>query len=89
MSRIKTIEDLLDVINEIDYPLTVVRTGKLIDEYIYDTDNFFVVIDTERLGEVVIFDSLFVKVKNEEVSPEWSDVEDLIEALLKTAMRVK
>lgn len=47
------------------------------------------VIDTERLGEVVIFDSLFVKVKNEEVSPEWTDVEDLIEALLKTAMRVK
>ena len=89
MSRIKTIEDLLDVINEIDYPLTVVKTGKLTDEYIYDSDNFFVVIDTERLGEVVIFDSLFVKVKNEEVSPEWSDVEDLIEALLKTAMRVK
>lgn len=89
MSRIKTIEDLLDVINEIDYPLTVVKTGKLTDEYIYDTDNFFVVIDTERLGEVVIFDSLFVKVKNEEVSPEWTDVEDLIEALLKTAMRVK
>lgn len=89
MSRIKTIEDLLDVINEIEYPLTVVRTGKLTDEYIYDSDNFFVVIDTERLGEVVIFDSLFVKVKNEEVSPEWSDVEDLIEALLKTAMRVK
>lgn len=89
MSRIKTIEDLLDVINEIDYPLTVVKTGKLTDEYIYDTDNFFVVIDTERLGEVVIFDSLFVKVKNEEVSPEWSDVEDLIEALLKTAMKVK
>lgn len=89
MSRIKTIEDLLDVINEIEYPLTVVKTGKLTDEYIYDTDNFFVVIDTERLGEVVIFDSLFVKVKNEEVSPEWSDVEDLIEALLKTAMRVK
>ncbi len=89
MSRIKTIEDLLDVINEIEYPLTVVKTGKLTDEYIYDTDNFFVVIDTERLGEVVIFDSLFVKVKNEEVSPEWSDVEDLIEALLKTAMKVK
>lgn len=89
MSRIKTIEDLLDVINEIEYPLTVVKTGKLTDEYIYDADNFFVVIDTERLGEVVIFDSLFVKVKNEEVSPEWSDVEDLIEALLKTAMRVK
>jgi len=89
MSRIKTIEDLLDVINEIEYPLTVVKTGKLTDEYIYDTDNFFVVIDTERLGEVIIFDSLFVKVKNEEVSPEWSDVEDLIEALLKTAMRVK
>ena len=89
MSRIKTIEDLLDVINEIDYPLTVVKTGKLTDEYIYDSDNFFVVIDTERLGEVVIFDSLFVKVKNEEVSPEWSDVEDLIEALLKTAMKVK
>ncbi len=89
MSRIKTIEDLLDVINEIEYPLTVVKTGKLTDEYIYDSDNFFVVIDTERLGEVVIFDSLFVKVKNEEVSPEWSDVEDLIEALLKTAMRVK
>ena len=89
MSRIKTIEDLLDVINEIEYPLTVVKTGKLTDEYIYDTDNFFVVIDTERLGEVVIFDSLFVKVKNEEVSPEWTDVEDLIEALLKTAMRVK
>lgn len=89
MSRIKTIEDLLDVINEIEYPLTVVNTGKLTDEYIYDTDNFFVVIDTERLGEVVIFDSLFVKVKNEEVSPEWSDVEDLIEALLKTAMKVK
>lgn len=89
MSRIKTIEDLLDVINEIEYPLTVVRTGKLTDEYIYDSDNFFVVIDTERLGEVVIFDSLFVKVKNEEVSPEWSDVEDLIEALLKTAMNVK
>ena len=89
MSRIKTIEDLLDVINEIEYPLTVVKTGKLTDEYIYDTDNFFVVIDTERIGEVVIFDSLFVKVKNEEVSPEWSDVEDLIEALLKTAMRVK
>ena len=89
MSRSKTIEDLLDVINEIEYPLTVVKTGKLTDEYIYDTDNFFVVIDTERLGEVIIFDSLFVKVKNEEVSPEWSDVEDLIEALLKTAMRVK
>ena len=89
MSRIKTIEDLLDVINEIEYPLTVVKTGKLTDEYIYDTDNFFVVIDTERLGEVVILDSLFVKVKNEEVSPEWSDVEDLIEALLKTAMKVK
>lgn len=89
MSRIKTIEDLLDVINEIEYPLTVVKTGKLTDEYIYDTDNFFVLIDTERLGEVVIFDSLFVKVKNEEVSPEWSDVEDLIEALLKTAMKVK
>ena len=89
MSRIKTIEDLLDVINEIEYPLTVVKTGKLTDEYIYDSDNFFVVIDTERLGEVVIFDSLFVKVKNEEVSPEWYDVEDLIEALLKTAMRVK
>jgi hypothetical protein len=89
MSRIKTIEDLLDVINEIEYPLTVVKTGKLTDEYIYDTDNFFVVIDTERLGEVVIFDSLFVKVKNEEVSPEWTDVEDLIEALLKTAMKVK
>lgn len=89
MSRIKTIEDLLDVINEIEYPLTVVKTGKLTDEYIYDSDNFFVVIDTERLGEVVIFDSLFVKVKNEEVSPEWTDVEDLIEALLKTAMRVK
>ena len=89
MSRIKTIEDLLDVINEIEYPLTVVKTGKLTDEYIYDTDNLFVVIDTERLGEVVIFDSLFVKVKNEEVSPEWSDVEDLIEALLKTAMKVK
>ena len=89
MSRIKTIEDLLDVINEIEYSLTVVKTGKLTDEYIYDSDNFFVVIDTERLGEVVIFDSLFVKVKNEEVSPEWSDVEDLIEALLKTAMRVK
>ena len=89
MSRIKTIEDLLDVINEIEYPLTVVKTGKLTDEYIYDTDNFFVVIDTERLGEVIIFDSLFVKVKNEEVSPEWSDVEDLIEALLKTAMKVK
>lgn len=89
MSRIKTIEDLLDVINEIEYPLTVVKTGKLTDEYIYDTDNFFVVIDTERLGEVVIFDSLFVKVKNEEVSPEWSDVEDLIEALLKTALKVK
>lgn len=89
MSRIKTIEDLLDVINEIEYQLTVVKTGKLTDEYIYDTDNFFVVIDTERLGEVVIFDSLFVKVKNEEVSPEWSDVEDLIEALLKTAMKVK
>lgn len=89
MSRIKTIEDLLDVINEIEYPLTMVKTGKLTDEYIYDTDNFFVVIDTERLGEVVIFDSLFVKVKNEEVSPEWSDVEDLIEALLKTAMKVK
>ena len=89
MSRIKTIEDLLDVINEIEYPLTVVKTGKLTDEYIYDSDNFFVVIDTERLGEVVIFDSLFVKVKNEEVSPEWSDVEELIEALLKTAMRVK
>ena len=89
MSRIKTIEDLLDVINEIEYTLTVVKTGKLTDEYIYDTDNFFVVIDTERLGEVVIFDSLFVKVKNEEVSPEWSDVEDLIEALLKTAMKVK
>lgn len=89
MSRIKTIEDLLDVINDIEYPLTVVKTGKLTDEYIYDTDNFFVVIDTERLGEVVIFDSLFVKVKNEEVSPEWSDVEDLIEALLKTAMKVK
>ena len=89
MSRIKTIEDLLDVINEIEYPLTVVKTGKLTDEYIYDTDNFFVVIDTERLGEVVIFDSLFVKVKNEEVSPEWIDVEDLIEALLKTAMKVK
>ena len=69
MSRIKTIEDLLDVINEIEYPLTVVKTGKLTDEYIYDTDNLFVVIDTERLGEVVIFDSLFVKVKNEEVSP--------------------
>ena len=89
MSRIKTIEDLLDAINEIEYPLTVVKTGKLTDEYIYDSDNFFVVIDTERLGEVVIFDSLFVKVKNEEVSPEWSDVEDLIEALLKTAMKVK
>ena len=89
MSRIKTVEDLLDVINEIEYPLTVVKTGKLTDEYIYDTDNFFVVIDTERLGEVVIFDSLFVKVKNEEVSPEWTDVEDLIEALLKTAMKVK
>jgi len=89
MSRIKTIEDLLDVINEIEYPLTVVKTGKLTDEYIYDSDNFFVVIDTERLGEVVIFDSLFVKVKNEEVSPEWTDVEDLIEALLKTAMKVK
>lgn len=89
MSRIKTIEDLLDVINEIEYQLTVVKTGKLTDEYIYDSDNFFVVIDTERLGEVVIFDSLFVKVKNEEVSPEWTDVEDLIEALLKTAMRVK
>lgn len=89
MSRIKTIEDLLDVINEIEYPLTVVKTGKLTDEYIYDTDNLFVVIDTERLGEVVIFDSLFVKVKNEEVSPEWTDVEDLIEALLKTAMKVK
>lgn len=89
MSRIKTIEDLLDVINEIEYPLTVVKTGKLTDEYIYDSDNFFVVIDTERLGEIVIFDSLFVKVKNEEVSPEWSDVEDLIEALLKTAMKVK
>ena len=89
MSRIKTIEDLLDVINEIEYPLTVVKTGKLTDEYIYDSDNFFVVIDTERLGEVVIFDSLFVKVKNEEVSPEWSDIEDLIEALLKTAMKVK
>lgn len=89
MSRIKTIEDLLDVIHDIEYPLTVVKTGKLTDEYIYDTDNFFVVIDTERLGEVVIFDSLFVKVKNEEVSPEWSDVEDLIEALLKTAMKVK
>ena len=89
MSRIKTIEDLLDVINEIEYPLTVVKTGKLTDEYIYDSDNFFVVIETERLGEVVIFDSLFVKVKNEEVSTEWSDVEDLIEALLKTAMRVK
>lgn len=89
MSRIKTIEDLLDVINEIEYPLTVVKTGKLTDEYIYDSDNFFVVIDTERLGEVVIFDSLFVKVKNDEVSPEWSDVEDLIEALLKTAMKVK
>ena len=89
MSRIKTIEDLLDVINEVEYPLTVVKTGKLTDEYIYDSDNFFVVIDTERLGEVVIFDSLFVKVKNEEVSPEWSDVEDLIEALLKTAMKVK
>lgn len=89
MSRIKTIEDLLDVINEIEYPLTVVKTGKLTAEYIYDSDNFFVVIDTERLGEVVIFDSLFVKVKNEEVSPEWSDVEDLIEALLKTAMKVK
>ena len=89
MSRIKTIEDLLDVINEIEYPLTVVKTGKLTDEYIYDSDNFFVVIDTERLGEVVIFDSLLVKVKNEEVSPEWSDVEDLIEALLKTAMKVK
>ena len=89
MSRIKTIEDLLDVINEIEYPLTVVKTGKLTDEYIYDSCNFFVVIDTERLGEVVIFDSLFVKVKNEEVSPEWSDVEDLIEALLKTAMKVK
>ena len=89
MSRIKTIEDLLDVINEIEYPFTVVKTGKLTDEYIYDSDNFFVVIDTERLGEVVIFDSLFVKVKNEEVSPEWTDVEDLIEALLKTAMRVK
>ena len=89
MSRIKTIEDLLDVINEIEYPLTVVKTGKLTHEYIYDSDNFFVVIDTERLGEVVIFDSLFVKVKNEEVSPEWSDVEDLIEALLKTAMKVK
>ncbi len=89
MSSIKKIEDLLDVINEIEYPLTVVKTGKLTDEYIYDTDNFFVVIDTERLGEVVIFDSLFVKVKNEEVSPEWSDVEDLIEALLKTAMKVK
>lgn len=89
MYRIKTIEDLLDVINEIEYPLTVVKTGKLTDEYIYDSDNFFVLIDTERLGEVVIFDSLFVKVKNEEVSPEWSDVEDLIEALLKTAMKVK
>ena len=89
MSRIKTIEDLLDVINEIEYPLTVVKTGKLTDEYIYDSDNFFVVIDTERLGEVIIFDSLFVKVKNEEVSPEWPDVEDLIEALLKTAMKVK
>ncbi len=89
MSRIKTIEDLLDVINEIEYPLTVVKTGKLTDEYIYDSDNFFVLIDTERLGEVVIFDSLFVKVKNEEVSPEWTDVEDLIEALLKTAMKVK
>ena len=89
MSRIKTIEDLLDVINEIEYPLTVVKTGKLTDEYIYDSDNFFVVIDTERLGEVVIFGSLFVKVKNEEVSPEWSDVEDLIKALLKTAMKVK
>ena len=89
MSSFKTIEDLLDVISEIEYPLTVVKTGKLTDEYIYDSDNFFVVIDTERLGEVVIFDSLFVKVKNEEVSPEWSDVEDLIEALLKTAMRVK
>ena len=89
MSRIKTIEDLLDVINEIEYPLTVVKTGKLTDEYIYDSDSFFVMIDTERLGEVVIFDSLFVKVKNEEVSPEWSDVEDLIEALLKTAMKVK
>ncbi len=89
MSRIKTIEDLLDVINEIEYQLTVVKTGKLTDEYIYDSDNFFVLIDTERLGEVVIFDSLFVKVKNEEVSPEWSDVEDLIEALLKTAMKVK
>lgn len=89
MSSIKKIEDLLDVISEIEYPLTVVKTGKLTDEYIYDTDNFFVVIDTERLGEVVIFDSLFVKVKNEEVSPEWSDVEDLIEALLKTAMKVK
>ena len=89
MSRIKTIEDLLDVVNEIEYPLTVVKTGKFTDEYIYDTDNFFVVIDTERLGEVVIFDSLFVKVKSEEVSPEWTDVEDLIEALLKTAMKVK
>lgn len=89
MSRIKTIEDLLDVINEIEYPLTVVKTGKLTGEYIYDSDNFFVVIDTKRLGEVVIFDSLFVKVKSEEVSPEWSDVEDLIEALLKTAMKVK
>lgn len=89
MSRIKTIEDLLDVINEIEYPLTVVKTGKLTDEYIYDSDNFFVMIDTERLGEVVIFDSLFVKVKNEEVSPEWTDVEDLVEALLKTAMKVK
>ena len=89
MSSIKKIEDLLDVISEIEYPLTVVKTGKLTDEYIYDTDNFFVVIDTERLGEVINFDSLFVKVKNEEVSPEWSDVEDLIEALLKTAMRVK
>ena len=89
MSRIKTIEDLLDVINEIEYPLTVVKTGKLTDEYIYDKGNFFVVIDTERLGEIVIFDSLFVKVKNEEVSPEWSDVEDLIEALLKTSMKVK
>lgn len=89
MSRIKTIEDLLDLLNEIEYPLTVVKTGKLTDEYIYDSDNFFVVIDTERLGEVVIFDSLFVKVKNEEVSPEWSDVEDLIEALLKAAMKVK
>ena len=58
MSRIKTIEDLLDVINEIEYPLTVVKTGKLTDEYIYDSDNFFVMIDTERLGEVVIFDAI-------------------------------